>query len=605
MEPSNFTPELPISSSFRSEASALSPSSSSSSNPSDQSKYKLPIIKIKPSVSVNSSIIPALNKLNLTEEQKKQEEQILNTKFTELQINNKTPNKIAPLIFKIKSAPIQNSNTLPTTIESNITPSPIHSSPNKISSPLLKIKPLSPQLISPIQNNITPSSILFSPNKTISPLFKIKSISPQSMFSTQNNIIFNTPTKDNTSLASYADNNTFELFTSSHSSPTNMIYKKNLGQYFTTSNELQQFIFDKVKHKSSCLLEPAFGMGHLLKKFLEYNENYPMLCCEVDETIKPIVKFNQFQRCIYGDFTTQKIPQKFKTIIGNPPYVKQSGINLYIKFVELCYDYLEHDGELIFIVPSDFIKLTSSASIITKMSETGSFTDFLFPHNEKLFDGASIDILVFRYEKGLKNDTTMVNDKQFFCNINRGIITFSETKSSENSISIDQLFQVYVGIVSGRDEIYRVPFGNIDVLIDKDKIEKFIFIESFPSGNEQIDSHLIKNKSELLGRGIKAFSEKNWFEWGAPRNISSIRKYWGRQCIYLRNMTRQREVSFIGTVQYFGGALLCLVPKNDMTQNELKRIAQYLNSDIFKKDYIYAGRFKLGQKQASTAFLPN
>ena len=42
---------------------------------------------------------------------------------------------------------------------------------------------------------------------------------------------------------------------------------KSLGQYFTISNTLQQFVFDKVNHKDHLLLEPSFGAGHLLKKF--------------------------------------------------------------------------------------------------------------------------------------------------------------------------------------------------------------------------------------------------------------------------------------------------------------------------------------------------
>jgi adenine-specific DNA-methyltransferase len=375
--------------------------------------------------------------------------------------------------------------------------------------------------------------------------------------------------------------------------------KKSMGQYFTVSDNLQKFVFDSVKHKSSLLLEPSFGAGHLLTKFKEYDKNYPMICYELDETITPIIKFNKHQTLIYSDFILHTITTKFKTIIGNPPYVKQKKGNLYIKFIELCYTYLDDDGELIFIVPSDFIKLTSASSIITKMTETGSFTDFLFPHDEKLFEGASIDILVFRYQKGIKSKKALVNFKEVFCNVNKGIITFSDSESS--GTSIDSKFNVFVGLVSGRDKIYRASFGNIDILIDKDKVDKFIFADTFPTKNAEIDRHLLSNKSDLLNRKIKKFSEKNWFEWGAPRNISSIRKHFGEPCIYVKNMTRNKEVAFIGKVQYFGGTLLCLVPKEDITEIQMQKIIQHINSDVFKKDYKYAGRFKIGHKQISTA----
>ena len=231
---------------------------------------------------------------------------------------------------------------------------------------------------------------------------------------------------------------------------------------------------------------------------------------------------------------------------------------------------MDDGGELVFIVPSDFIKLTSASSIIDTMTKNGSFTDFLFPHNEKLFENASIDVVVFRYEKGIMTKMAVVNGKEVFCNVNKGIITFSD--SEVYGSPIDSQFNVYVGLVSGRDEIYRVPFGNIDILNDKDRVEKYIFTESFPTKNTKIDTHLQSHKAELLERKIKKFSETNWFEWGAPMNISSIQKFMGKSCIYIRNMTRNKEVAFVGQVQYFGGSLLCLVPKNNMTETELQKV---------------------------------
>lgn len=386
--------------------------------------------------------------------------------------------------------------------------------------------------------------------------------------------------------------------------PPKLNHNKLTGQYFTISDELQQFVFDVVKHRSSCLLEPSFGAGHLLKKFKDYNDNYPMVCYEIDEQVKPVVMFNEFQTIVYGDFTIEKITRKFKTIIGNPPYVKQKvGGNLYIKFIELCYNYLDdHEGELVFIVPSDFLKLTSATSIIEIMTRHGSFTDFYFPHDESLFENASIDVVVFRYEKGLITNKVIVNGGDVFCNVNKGIVTFSETEVI--GFPIESLFKVYVGLVSGRDEVYQVPFGNIDILCDKDRIKKYIFPESFPTGNNQIDRHLEFHKSELLTRKIKKFSDLNWFEWGAPRNISSIERYFGEPCVYVRNMTRNKEVAFIGKVQHFGGSLLCLVPKNHMNEQEIEAVVDHLNSINFRKDYLYAGRFKIGHKQISSSILP-
>ena len=396
---------------------------------------------------------------------------------------------------------------------------------------------------------------------------------------------------------------------------------KSLGQYFTVSDTLQQIVYDWVQHKNQLLLEPSFGAGHLLQKFLDINPNYSMHCCEIDNTIKPVVHFTEAQCVTYGDFMAHDFGnQKYKTIIGNPPYVKQRNTkNLYISFIEKCYDLLDEDGELIFIVPSDFTKLTSAAPIITTMTQHGNFTDFHYPDNERLFDGASIDVVVFRYQRtNTLNPICNVNGFAQICNVNNGIITFTKPKvsstepqvsstepqvsstkpkvsSEPDSVKIDDLFHVYVGIVSGRDEIYKVPIGNIDVLCDKNKTEKFIFINKWPSGNNAIDTHLAAHKAELLQRKIKTFNESNWYEWGAPRNMTSIQTHWNKPCIYVRTITRQTEIAFAGNAQHFGGSLLCLIPKKDNV--DINAVIQYLNSDAGKKDYMYAGRYKIGHKQ--------
>ena len=397
--------------------------------------------------------------------------------------------------------------------------------------------------------------------------------------------------------------------------------KKNLGQYFTVSDHLQQFVFDKVKHKGSLLLEPSFGAGHLLKKFKEANPEYPMECYEVDTSVKPVIEFNTCQTVVYGDFTKQVHTKKFKTIIGNPPYVKQKTGNLYIKFIELCFNLLDTDGELIFIVPSDFIKLTSASSLIEAMVKEGSFTDFLFPHNEKLFEGANVDILIFRYQRTLgqkipgqktpgqktpgqktPGQKTMVNGKEVFCNVRNGILTFSDTEIKGTPLS--DIFDVYVGLVSGKDEVYCNPIGNMNILCDKGKTKKFIFTETFPTEDEAINTHLQANKASLLERKIRKFNEENWFQWGAPRNIKTIEKNLGNPCIFLRNMTRQKEVAFTEKVQHFGGSLLCLIPKKSMAQEDLEKIVSFLNTKDFQKDYMYAGRFKIGHKQVCNSIVP-
>ena len=111
----------------------------------------------------------------------------------------------------------------------------------------------------------------------------------------------------------------------------------------------------------------------------------------------------------------------------------------------------------------------------------------------------------------------------------------------------------------------------------------------------------------LLERGIRKFNNNNWFEWGAPRNISSIRANIGKECIYIYNLTRQDNVAFAGKVEYFGGSLIMLKPKAncDFNESKLNTLVEYLNSNTFKKNFIFSGRFKLGHRQISNSYIPN
>jgi len=374
---------------------------------------------------------------------------------------------------------------------------------------------------------------------------------------------------------------------------------KELGQFFTINEGLQQYVFDRVKHKGSLLLEPSFGAGHLLKKFVESDSEYPMICYEIDSSIKPCITIkSQQQQLVYCDFMSQQFDTKFKTIVGNPPYVQKSDGNLYLHFIKKCFELLDDDGELIFIVPSDFLKLTSASKIISEMVKCGSFTHFLYPNDENLFDRASVDVVVFRYEKGLFTERVEVNDTLKYYNVIDGIVTFTDTPMCGDIVS--NVFNVYVGLVSGKDEVYKVPFGNTEILVDEGEREKFIFTTSFPTENREIDEHLMENKQVLIERKIRKFNDGNWFEWGAPRNLKTIEENLNRPCIYMKNLTRSEVVAFKDKVSYFGGKLLCLIPRCDVN---LDKTIEFLNSHTFKKNYIYARRFKIGQRQLANALL--
>jgi adenine-specific DNA-methyltransferase len=376
---------------------------------------------------------------------------------------------------------------------------------------------------------------------------------------------------------------------------------KELGQYFTTNIKLKEKIFQFILNNPSNILEPSIGRGDLIVFIKEniYNITFDMY--EIDTTIKLLDKIEK-ETIIYGDFLKQIITKKYKTIIGNPPYIRTKTSNIYIDFIEKCYNLLDDNGELIFIVPSDFLKLTCASKLLNIMMNNGTFTHIYHPNNEKLFDNASIDIIIFRYCKNsLIEKEVLYNDKLLYIINNDGLITFSEIKHNYN-VMFKDYFDIYVGLVSGKDEVFRNKiFGNIDVLNGEDKNEKYIYIEKFPSDNDYLNKYLIQNKEKLLERKIKKFNDNNWFEWGAPRNINTINNNIGKDCIYIYNLTRKLNVAFIGKINYFGGGLIMLKPKKECNLN---KIISYINSDIFKKNFIFSGRFKIGHRQISNSYIP-
>ena len=381
-----------------------------------------------------------------------------------------------------------------------------------------------------------------------------------------------------------------------------MTTKHELGQYFTTHMELKEKVFEFILNNPSNILEPSIGQGDLIKFITDKIPTITFDMYEIDTNIKLLDKI-QKDEIIYGDFMQQIITKTYKTIIGNPPYVRTKKGNLYIDFTEKCYNLLEDNGELIFIVPSDFLKLTSASKLLNIMMINGTFTHILHPHNEKLFENASIDVIVFRYCKNSSIEKKVLyNDKLLYITNSNGLITFNK-EENHNMVMFQDYFNIYVGLVSGKEEVYKnEELGNIEVLNGEDKVDKYIYIEKYPCENEKINNYLLHNKKELIQRGIRKFNENNWFEWGAPRNITTINTNIGKDCIYIYNLTRKINVSFVGKVNYFGGGLIMLKPKKTCNLNN---IVSYINSNTFKDNFMFSGRFKIGHRQICNSYIPS
>ena len=375
--------------------------------------------------------------------------------------------------------------------------------------------------------------------------------------------------------------------------------KNLLGQFFTTNDVLKETVMSFIKNNPDTILEPCIGRGDLVEYVLSITNTLKQpnfIMYEIDDSIEPLSCINSGD-IEYCDFLSKEVGKTFDTIIGNPPFVRTKKGNLYLDFTLKCFELLNPGGELIFIVPSDFFKLTSATNIINAMMNDGTFTDIFHPNNERLFEDASIDVLVFRYcrDSSLDNKISF-NNLPKYINNTQGIITFTENDIS-NYIRIGDLYNVYVGVVSGCESVFKNDLlGNQMILNSHGARENYILIESFPTQNKELNEHMLIHKNQLISRRIRKFNEKNWFEWGALRNINVMKEHIGKKCIYIRNITRQPIVAFTDKVSYFGGGLLMMIPKPGIRVSMEKTI-QYLNSIEFMENYMYSGRFRIGHNQ--------
>ena len=384
--------------------------------------------------------------------------------------------------------------------------------------------------------------------------------------------------------------------------------KSNLGQFFTTDPKLQEacvaFCRNAVKGRTP-ILEPSAGQGDLIEAIHTAYPHAPTHAIEIDPDLPPVHIRSAKDKWICADFLDAAPPRKsYRTIVGNPPYVRRGTTNLYLLFIEKCVSLLGKGGELVFVLPSDFFKLTSAAKLIQAMCAQGAFTDMYRPNSERLFSGATVDVMVVRYEKspGLPNVC-----RDWATGVSRpyathgGIVTFYDA-TEPAGVRLGDVATVHVGLVSGCDRVYaNAKHGKTPILISAGCIRYYVV----PKGAQDpsVENYLLAHKERLLARKIRPFNESNWFEWGALRNIELMRGRAGKECVYVSTLKRGAPIAFKGNIMHFGAGLLCVVPKEGKSL-DMDGLVAYLNQSQFMDRYTYSGRFKIGQRLLEFASVP-
>lgn len=377
-----------------------------------------------------------------------------------------------------------------------------------------------------------------------------------------------------------------------------MIQKSNLnietlGQVFTPDSIVN--IMLSLRKNEGSILEPSCGSGAFFNKIPN------CVGIEKDKSVCPSNALNM-------DFFDYPISNKYNTIIGNPPYVKFQSIdketksklssplfdnrsNLYLFFIEKCIRHLEPNGELIFIVPRDFLKATSSRKLNEFIYDTGTITDFMDLGDNKIFSTACPNCVIFRFEKDNFN-RTLNNGTTFL--VRNGQIYFQNSIEDESCL-FSNLFFVKVGAVSGADTLFEHPNGNREFVCSKTCKTGYLRRMFY---NVYADE-LLPHKEVLIKRKIRNFNETNWFEWGRGMYESNSPR------IYVNSKTRNERPFFVNDCKNYDGSILAIFTKKDINEVQCWQIADVLNGiDWDNLGFRCNGRFLFTQRSLENCILP-
>ncbi len=372
----------------------------------------------------------------------------------------------------------------------------------------------------------------------------------------------------------------------------------NLGQVFTPPKVVEFML--GLRRNQGQTLEPSAGNGAFFSALAA--RGAACVGIEFDARVAP-------PGVRVMDFFDYPDSERFDTIIGNPPYVRfqdiaagtrrklKSGLfdkrsNLFLFFIEKCIRHLNPGGELIFIVPREFIKLTAARKLNAWLHAQGSITHFYETGDVRIFGEHTPNCAIFRFEKD-RFDRAMADGRRF-TEVD-GQLMFLR---GNHQVRFADLFTVKVGGVSGADHIYAHPAGNLEFVcsktVDTGETRRMFYDVEHP--------HLQKHKAELLARRVRSFDESNWWRWGRHFPVNDLPR------IYVNGRTRKAAPFFLHDCRNFDGSVLALFPKHEhISRRDLIACTAMLNHEVDWQElgFVCDGRYLFTQRSLQTCLLPD
>ena len=395
--------------------------------------------------------------------------------------------------------------------------------------------------------------------------------------------------------------------------PANQDYElMALGQVFTPP-AIVDCMLTLVRNKGR-VLEPACGDGAFFQHFPD------ALGIEIDPRHAPpgaeVMNFFELAE-----------DELIATIIGNPPYVRYQDIspgtrrlagstlldkraNLYLFFIEKCLRLLEPGGELIFITPRDLLKATSAVPLNHFLYSEGTITDFIDLGDLHLFDDATPNCAIWRFERGNDSRRTRYaalgssdqasalqevrwEERRFI--ESGGHLMFTR---HEYPLCLADIAFVKVGAVSAADDLYASEeFGNRDFVcsttVSDGKTRRMIWCEP----GDPPPAALLAHKERLISRRIRPYDEFNWWQWGRGYYQSDLPR------VYVNTKTRRTQPFFTHDCLNYDGSVMAIFPADPTI--DINLLAKALNGvDWADLGFVCDGRFLFTQRSLEQTPLP-
>lgn len=365
-----------------------------------------------------------------------------------------------------------------------------------------------------------------------------------------------------------------------------------LGQVFTREDVVRRMLALRRSGEHARVLEPSCGDG-------AFSRHLPgCTAIELDARVAP-------REARVMDFFALPEHECFDCIIGNPPYVRHQDIlpatralldsamfdrrsNLYLYFIEKCVRHLVPGGELIFITPRDFIKLTAARKLNAWLFSQGSITDFIETGDAAIFGRFIPNCAIFRFEKG-RLDRRM-HDGRLFVERDGQLLFLRQGLN----VRLGDLFDVRVGAVSGADDVFVHPQGNVEFVCSTTRDDGQTRRAFFDLRHPWLEQH----KARLLARRVRRFDESNWWRWGRLHPRSDAPR------IYVNCKTRRARPFFLHPCTHFDGAILALFPRS--SDLDLERATALLNDAVDWQElgFVCDGRYLFAQRSLQNCLLP-